>query len=43
MPYLFKAFVKIKKSEEFIKVPDGINRLGEIVICYPRAKNKLKH
>ena len=42
MPYLFKAFVKIKKSEEFIKVPDGINRLGEIVICYPRAKKQAK-
>ncbi len=42
MPYLVKAFAKIKKGEEFIMAPDGINRLGEIVICYPRAKKQAK-
>ena len=42
MTYLSKAFPKIKKDQKFIEVPDGINRLGEIVICYPRAKKQAK-
>ena len=42
MLYLNKAFPKIKKGEVFIEVPDGTNRLGEIVICYPRAKKQAK-
>lgn len=42
MPYLAKAFPKMKKGQEFIEAPDGINRLGEIIICYPRAKKQAK-
>ena len=44
MLYLNKAFPRMKKGEdaEFIEVPDGIKRLGEIVICYPRAKKQAK-
>jgi len=44
IPYLNKAFPKIKKDKEieFIEAPDNIKRLGEIVICYPRAKKQAK-
>jgi len=42
MPYLAKAFPKIKKGQEFVEAPDGVNRLGEIIICYPRAKKQAK-
>lgn len=43
LPYLKKAFVKIKKNkEEFVLPPDGIKRLGEIIICYPQAKKQAK-
>lgn len=42
MLYLNKAFPKIKKDQEFVDVPDRVNRLGEIVICYPRAKKQAK-
>ena len=30
-------------KEKFIEAPDGVERLGEIVICYPRAKKQAKH
>ncbi|MFH1461318.1 MAG: rRNA maturation RNase YbeY, partial [Patescibacteria group bacterium] len=44
LPYLAKAFPRLKKGEdpEFIEAPDGIKRLGEIIICYPRAKKQSK-
>jgi len=44
MPYLAKAFPRIKKEEnvEFINPPDNIRRLGEIIICYPQAKKQAK-
>ena len=44
MPYLSKAFPRMKKGEdaEFIEAPDGIKRLGEVIICYPRAKKQAK-
>lgn len=46
--YLAKTFPKIKRkndlssAEEFIEIPDGIKRLGEVIICYPRAKKQAK-
>jgi len=42
MLYLNKAFPRMRKGEEFIEVPDGIKRLGEVIICYPRAKKQAK-
>jgi len=44
MPYLKRSFPKIKKSKniEFVEAPDNIKRLGEIVICYPRARKQAK-
>jgi len=44
LPYLVKAFPPVgKKTEvEFVGPPDGIERLGEVVICYPRAKKQAK-
>ncbi|MBU1292307.1 rRNA maturation RNase YbeY [Patescibacteria group bacterium] len=44
MPYLAKAFPRMKKGEdmEFIETPDGIKRLGEVIICYSRAKKQAK-
>ncbi len=47
--YLAKAFPRSKKGEDmpvdesgFVGPPDEIKRLGEIVICYPRAKKQAK-
>lgn len=47
LQYLTKAFPKAKKekdlsNQEFIAAPDGLNRLGEIIICYPQAKKQAK-
>ena len=44
IPYLAKAFPRLKKGEqvEFIEPPDGVKRLGEVIICYPRAKKQAK-
>ncbi len=44
LPYIVKAFPRLKKGEdmEFVEPPDGVKRLGEIVICYPRAKKQAK-
>jgi len=54
IPYLAKAFPRLKKGQDwpakggsasggnFISPPDGIQRLGEIIICYPRAKKQAK-
>ena len=44
IPYLNKAFPRMKKGEdvEFIEVPDGIKRLGEVIICYPQAKKQAR-
>ena len=44
IPYLAKAFPRLKKGEDvkFIEPPDNIKRLGEIIICYPRAKKQAK-
>lgn len=29
-------------KEEFVEAPDGISHLGEVVICYPRAKKQAR-
>ncbi len=48
LPYLAKAFPRLKKGKDplaggkFIEAPDGIKRLGEVIICYPRAKKQAK-
>jgi probable rRNA maturation factor len=44
LPYLAKAFPRLKKGEDikFVEPPDGVKRLGEIVICYPQAKKQAK-
>ena len=44
LPYLAKAFPRLKKGKDtvFINPPDGVKRLGEIVICYPYAKKQAK-
>jgi len=44
LPYLAKAFPRLKKGEkiEFIEPPDNVKRLGEVIICYPRAKKQAK-
>ncbi len=44
LPYLAKAFPRMKKGEdmEFVNSPDGVNYLGEVIICYPRAKKQAK-
>ncbi len=44
LPYLAKAFPRLKRGRdiEFIEPPDKINRLGEVIICYPRAKKQAK-
>lgn len=44
IPYLAKAFPRLKKGEkiEFIEPPDNIKRLGEVILCYPRAKKQAK-
>jgi len=42
LPYLAKAFPRLKRGKdlEFIQAPDGIKRLGEIILCYSRAKKQ---
>lgn len=42
LPYLAKAFPRLKRGKdlEFIQAPDGVKRLGEIILCYPRAKKQ---
>ncbi|MEA2113665.1 MAG: rRNA maturation RNase YbeY [Patescibacteria group bacterium] len=44
LPYLAKAFPRLKKGANmaFVNPPDGIKRLGEIVICYPYAKKQAR-
>lgn len=44
LPYLAKSFPRLKKKQavEFIEPPDGVKRLGEVIICYPRAKKQAK-
>lgn len=44
LPYLAKAFPRLKKGQdiEFIGPPDNVKRLGEVIICYPRAKKQAK-
>lgn len=44
LPYLAKAFPRLKKGENavFVNPPDGVKRLGEIVICYPYAKKQAR-
>ena len=42
LPYLAKAFPKLKKGDnfKFIEPPNGVQRLGEIILCYPQAKKQ---
>ena len=44
LPYLAKAFPRLKKSANmvFVNPPDGVKRLGEIIICYPYAKKQAR-
>lgn len=44
IPYLAKAFPRLKKGRdvEFVEPPDKVNRLGEVIICYSRAKKQAK-
>jgi len=44
IPYLAKAFPRLKKGKDikFIEPPDNVKRLGEVIICYPRAKKQAK-
>lgn len=54
IPYLAKAFPRLKKTDNtsieggfvsdrgFVEPADGVERLGEIIICYPRAKKQAK-
>lgn len=44
LPYLAKAFPRLKKGQDlkFVNPPDGVKRLGEVIICYPRAKKQAK-
>lgn len=44
LPYLRRAFPRIKGSfrDEFVEAPDNVRRLGEVVICYPRAKKQAR-
>ena len=44
LPYLAKAFPRLKKGDDmfFANSPDGVKRLGEIIICYPYAKKQAK-
>lgn len=44
LPYLAKAFPRFKKGQnlEFIEPPDNIKRIGEVIICYPRAKKQAR-
>lgn len=44
LPYLAKAFPRLKKGQEveFIEPPDGVKRLGEVIICYPRARKQAR-
>ena len=44
LPYLAKAFPRLKKGKDtiFVNPPDGVKRLGEIIICYPYAKKQAK-
>jgi len=44
LPYLAKAFPRLRKGRdiEFVEPPDKIKRLGEVIICYPRAKKQAK-
>lgn len=44
IPYLAKAFPRLKDSQpaKFVEAPNGVKRLGEIVICYPRAKKQAR-
>lgn len=44
IPYLAKAFPRIKKNQEieFIEPPDGVRHLGEIILCYPQAKKQAR-
>jgi len=30
------------KEKKFIEMPDGVKRLGEIMICYPQAKKQAR-
>jgi len=54
LPYLAKAFPRMSaksrsvlekgksKEVEFIEPPDGIKRLGEVILCYPQAKKQAR-
>lgn len=44
LPYLAKAFPRLKKGADmvFVNPPDGVKRLGEIIICYPYAKKQAR-
>jgi len=44
LKYLSKAFPRLEKGKEveFIEAPDGIKKLGEVILCYPQAKKQAR-
>lgn len=44
LKYLSKAFPRLEKDNEieFVETPDGVKKLGEVIICYPQAKKQAK-
>ena len=44
LKYLSKAFPRLEKGKEveFVEAPDGVKKLGEIVISYPQAKKQAR-
>jgi probable rRNA maturation factor len=37
-----KSVFEYLNQDKFVEAPDNIKRLGEVVICYPRAKKQAK-
>jgi len=44
LKYLSKAFPRLEKGEEieFVEAPDGVKKLGEVIISYPQAKKQAR-
>jgi len=44
LKYLSKAFPRLEKDKEveFIEAPDGVKKLGEVILCYPQAKKQAR-
>jgi len=44
LKYLSKAFPRLEKGKEieFVEAPDGVKKLGEVILCYPQAKKQAR-